>query len=182
MFFYILTFILNMTKKTVLIFFCVFGIGNIFCQINLPMVIATSGAYFKPSTFTPSLSWTIGECINETFNANNNTLTQGFQQNFEYIITIDINEIKEKDFFIKVFPNPSSDFITISISTPNKKQADYFIVIYDLQGKIVYTANYNKNEFLINMLPYTIGTYILGISNSEHKSIYKYKIVKTNKK
>ena len=49
-----------------------------FSQSNESEVIATSGEYFEEAGI--SLSWTLGETINETFSNENFILTQGFQQ------------------------------------------------------------------------------------------------------
>ena len=49
-----------------------------FSQSNESEVIATSGEYFEGAGI--SISWTLGETINETFSNENIILTQGFQQ------------------------------------------------------------------------------------------------------
>lgn len=154
------------------------GFGSVFCQTNQPNIITNSGDYFKPNTSSPSLSWTIGECITETLSSTNNILTQGFQQNFEYIIQPGINENKN-NYSIKVFPNPASDLITISIKPLTQKSSDYLIELYDLNGKMLYTVNYTQNEFQLDMNTYPTGTFLLKVMTNRNKTLQNFKIQKS---
>ena len=164
-------------KKTILLIFMFFGFGSIFSQTNHPEVITSAGDYFKPNASSPSLSWTMGESVTETFSSTNNILTQGFQQGHYNIVAID--EIKDKDVSIKVFPNPTTDFISISIKSLTEKNSDYLIELYDLQGKKLFTANYNQNDFRLNMATYPVGTFLLKVLTKENKTLQNFKIQKT---
>lgn len=164
-------------KKTILIILYVFGFGSVFCQTNQLEVITTSGDYFKPSPTSPSLSWTAGEPVTETFSSSGNVLTQGFQQS-NYNITA-IDEVKVKDISINVFPNPTSDFITIAITSLNGTNADYVVALYDLQGQLLYTANYSNTEFELDLSSYPTGTYILTVLTKENQTVQNFKIQKT---
>ena len=64
-----------MLRKTILLIFMLFGFGSVFSQTNQPEVITSAGDFFKPNTSTPTLSWTLGECITETYSSANNILT-----------------------------------------------------------------------------------------------------------
>ena len=163
-------------KKTILLIFMLFGFGSVFCQTNQPEVITSAGDYFKPNASSPTLSWTMGECITETYSSANNILTQGFQQDTVYNIGIIDNP--DKDFSIKVFPNPATDFITVSINSLTEKTSDYLIELYDLQGKKLYTATYNQDEFKLDMLTYPAGTFVLKVMTKGNKTLQNFKIQK----
>ena len=163
-------------KKTFLILLYLFAFSRVYCQSNQPEIIATSGGYFKPLLSTPSLSWTIGENIVETYSSANNFLTQGFQQGHYNAVAID--ESIDKNLSINVFPNPTTDFITISIKSLIEKDNVFFIELYDLQGKILYTVNYNQNEFKLDMLTYPAGTFLLKIMTKGNKCLQNFKIQK----
>ncbi len=165
-------------KKTILLIFMLFGFGSVFCQTNQPEVISSSGDYFKPNASSPTLSWTMGECITETQTSANNIITQGFQQNFEYIIGVGITENPDKDFSIKVFPNPATDFITVSINPLTGKASEYLIELYDLQGKKLYTATYTQDEFKLDMFTYPAGTFMLKVMTKGNKTLQNFKIQK----
>jgi hypothetical protein len=154
-----------------------FGFASVFCQTNQPEVVATAGDFFKPNTSTPSLSWTMGECITESYTSANNILTQGFQQGHYKVDTTGINE-NRTNYSIKVFPNPTSDFITVSIKPLTEKTSDYLIELYDLQGKKLYTADYNQDEFKLDMLTYPAGTFLLKVMTKGNKALQNFKIQK----
>ncbi len=70
-----------------------------------------------------------------------------------------INNIKE----FKIFPNPSSDIITI-ITT--QTQSINEITIYDINGKKVYKSEYdNLNTVNINVSHLNVGIYIIKTNN-----------------
>ncbi len=165
-------------KRMILLILFLVGFGNVFSQTNQPQVISSSGDYFKPDSSSLSLSWTMGECITETHTSISNTITQGFQQNFEYIISVGITENPDKDFSIKVFPNPTKDFITVSIKPLIDKISNYFIELYDLQGKKLYAATYNQDQFNLDMISYPAGTFLLKVMINENKIIQNFKIQK----
>ena len=154
-----------------------FGFGSVFCQTIQPNIITTSGDYFKPNTSSPSLSWTIGECITETYSSTNNMLTQGFQQGHYNAVAID--EISDKDFSITVFPNPTSDFINISIKSLSENPAIYIIELYDLQAKKLYTTSNYQEEFQMDMHTYPAGTYLLKVMTIGNKLLQNFNIQKT---
>ncbi len=154
-----------------------FGFRSVFCQTNQPEVITSSGDFFKPNASSPTLSWTLGECITETYYSAYNIITQGFQQDSLYIIGI--TENPDKEFFIKIFPNPTSDFITISINPLTGKSSDYIIELYDLLGKKLYTGTYRQNEIQLDMFTYPTGTYLLKVMMKGNKTLQNFKIQKT---
>jgi len=119
----------------------------------------------------------MGESITETYTSTYNILTQGFQQGHYNIVAVD--EIKDKDVSIKVFPNPTTDFITISIKSLTEKSIGYLIELYDLQGKKLYTLNYNQDDYRLNMSTYPIGTFLLKVMTKGNISLQNFKIQKT---
>ena len=73
------------------------------------------------------------------------TLTQGF---FSVLQTIpaSITEQEELQGAIAIYPNPASDDIFIRTQAGNSVN---HVVIYDIAGKILYSNDFNKNEFSI---------------------------------
>jgi len=58
------------------------------------------------------ISWTIGEPVIETVSSGSSVLTQGFHQTKLTVTTID--ELLFSDLELKVYPNPTSEFVIIS--------------------------------------------------------------------
>jgi hypothetical protein len=163
-------------KKTFIVVFAVTGVIQTFGQNARLDVIASSGEFFSNST--NSLSWTIGECIPETFISSGNTLTQGFQQSL-YVVT-SINELMVEGIFVKAYPNPFSDFINISVKTDNDVVKTIGIELYDSQGKILFLDKFSSDFVQLNMKNYSSGFYVLKVKVPESKILQNFKIQKIN--
>jgi len=98
-------------------------------QLHAQEVIASDGNF--ATTVDGSLSWTLGEIVTETFTLTNH-LTQGFQQNYEDLVSID--ELGQEIVF-SVFPNPFQGEITLQVSDA---LPDYQIKVLDYQSKILF--------------------------------------------
>jgi type IX secretion system substrate protein len=118
---------------------------GISAQSLTPTVIASTGGF--SSNANGSLSYTVGEMtMVQTFSANNNILTQGFQQPND--ISIGILEVTQDDFgsFV-VYPNPAVDNTWLAFQMPEAGRVT--ISLYDMLGqKIsdVYAANYSNGK------------------------------------
>lgn len=78
-----------------------------------------------------------------------------------------VTAIEEERYLVdaKVFPNPVSDVLTISIKTPAKK-----IQLYDLSGRIVYEElSGNQTTLKINCNSFIEGMYVLRIDEKAIK-------------
>tara|TARA_B110000003_G_C16532195_1_gene489344 strand:+ start:163 stop:627 length:465 start_codon:yes stop_codon:yes gene_type:complete len=143
----------------ILLFFPMIGFG----QILSPSVIGSAGASFNNSTFSTDL--TVGEVTIETFN-NITILTQGFHQVIE-----DINiDIVNLNLNIKVYPNPTSNFLIIELE--QNVNADLFV--YDINGKLVIKDKLNKEQQ--KQLDFSFlnqGNYLLHINIADHQSVYQ---------
>ncbi|MEN8250213.1 MAG: hypothetical protein ABFS32_14870, partial [Bacteroidota bacterium] len=60
------------------------------------------------------ISWTVGEPVIETVSDGTNTLTQGFHQT--KLTVTSVNEFSISGIELKVFPNPTEDYVHIHIS------------------------------------------------------------------
>lgn len=84
-------------------------------------------------------------------------------------LVVSTTDVKLVDNQIKIFPNPTSDFINIDL-IENK---DFEVSISDLESKIIYNG---KNINKINISEYKVGAYILKLKIEN--SIYYFKILK----
>jgi len=102
---------INPMKKILLIIVIAFSYTIGYSQNLKPDVISSAGGFYANNN--NSLSWTIGECIPETFFNSGNKLTQGFQQGiFDIKTKIDNTENRIK---INLFPNPATDFVNLEM-------------------------------------------------------------------
>ncbi len=83
----------------------------------------------------------------------------------DYSLTLGVDEYKNREKIVSVFPNPASDNISIRVLEPNYNLKD--IVITDMQGRLL--KNGYQHEVDISDLPE--GLYLLHIEFENYKSI-----------
>ena len=140
----------------VIIAFFLFGIA-----VHAQEVISTAGSYGE--TTSGSLSWTVGEPVIETITDGTNTLTQGFQQS-KLTVTA-INDLKVPGIELSVYPNPTADYIILSIDDvkTNGRSSQLSLQLYDINGKLLQNEKITGNETSIDMSNLMPATYILKV-------------------
>jgi len=84
-----------------------------------------------------------------------------------------VNLIKNKPDELKIYPNPVNDYLYLN-NVLNKST----ITIYDMNGKIVYSYKFEKNNIKIDMTSFEQGTYFVSISNEKSTIVRKVLKVK----
>ncbi len=86
-----------------------------------------------------------------------------------------LSAIANKDLStLKIYPNPASDMITVSLP---EQFIEFSIVFYDNNGKKIYETSIDKNDATIDISHLKAGIYYLKISNNS-RTIIKKLIVK----
>ncbi len=148
------------------IFFAEIAIGQ-----SLDMkLISSSGDSFNNSSY--QLDWSIGECVTATFVSPDFLITQGFHQNSYQIMSIEDLCV---DIKIKVYPNPTTNFVTLKVE--NSKTGNMQYTLTSVYGKTLEMKEITKNQERINFSDFTIGTYFISISEN-NKLIKTFKIIK----
>jgi len=84
-----------------------------------------------------------------------------------------ITELSKNENTIEIFPNPSSEFVTVkAVSAINK------IEVYDSYGKLLSTFQPGCNDFTINIKSYLQGVYFFIVKSNNAFPNY-FKIIKT---
>lgn len=160
--------------KRVFTFLLILTSVNLYSQQVSPEVIASAGDHFENEDI--SISWTLGEPVISTLSGEY-ILTQGFHQDL-YIIT-SIDEVEIEDFDIQIFPNPTPDYVNISINSTKKQNSHIVLQLFDMNGRLLKEMNKNKLEqsIRINLQSFERANYFLKIIiNNQTKT---YKILKT---
>lgn len=162
-----------MKKIILFVVICFLG-GYSFGQSISSQVVATAGEHSETSEL--SVSWTLGEIAIETLESSSVTLYQGFQQGYFEITSIEDPMINNVE--LKVYPNPATDYVYISIESDEIKSA--LIQLYDLDGKMVLNEQwqYIEGPFKINLDGLASSQYILKVSAKSGKLLQTYKIIK----
>lgn len=152
-------------KKLYFVFAGVLFTLGMNAQMLTPTVIASTGGF--SSNANNSLSYTVGEMtMVQTFSANGNILTQGFQQPND--MTVGLIDITQDDFgaFV-VYPNPAVDNAWLGFTMPEAGKVT--IVMYDVIGQKIsdiYTANYESGKIVTqaNTSLYAAGEYFMTLT------------------
>lgn len=150
-------------KTKILLLFLFFLFLKSTGQVIDPYLISFTGNSI--SNGSNSLDYSLGEILIETLSDSSFYCTQGLLQP-NYNSTIGIVEISRNE--VNVYPNPTSDKITIRSSTTLKTE------IVNLLGEII--GEYNSND--ISIQEFENGIYYLKIFNSKNELIKSQTIIK----
>ncbi len=151
----------------ILIFFIKIGFAQTTPNMQL---LSTSGDRFNSTNY--QLDWSIGECVTATHKTDSYVITQGFHQD-TYIITLVKDLAKNTD--ISVFPNPTSDMLTVRCD--NCKNNSSILTVTDTQGKIIRQKIITSKDEHINLSGYADGIYFLSVKQ-QNELIKTFNIIK----
>lgn len=133
-------------------------------------LIGSAGAHNTSPAFG-SLDWSVGEPMVNTFApASGPVLSQGFQQVFVSAITGVKDRPAEPDFFLEVFPNPSSDWVNIRADEPLRFR------VLSLLGQEIIPMGAWSTSHQLSMSGYAAGTYLLEIQCFGYRSVKLFKL------
>jgi hypothetical protein len=154
--------------------------GIMHAQSLSPTVISSAGGFYENSA--GKLSFTVGETMVQTFH-NNNFLTQGFQQPFDYSVAV--AEPSKEGVNFGVFPNPSSGYVYLVLNSKINAKVD--IRLLDAVGKTVvrdhFTHSSGVNAYSYNWSNLASGMYMVEVvttdllTNVTTKSMKKINII-----
>jgi hypothetical protein len=155
-------------KSTLHIFIAFITSNFIFSQEN---IVSSGNSITGPNG---SASYTVGQIAYNYLSDSTTNISEGLQQPIE-VITLSFDNFDVNANLIKVYPNPITDFITLSTETSfNGSYA-----LYDLQGKLLEEKKITGVENRIDFQNLSIGVYILNVfSNTNLKK--QFKIIKNN--
>ncbi len=142
-----------------------------FGQTVSPELVSSSGDSFSSASY--QLDWSIGECVTATHSAGSYVIAQGFHTN-----TFVISTVKDlrADVEISVYPNPTSDFITLNFAkVQNFGKVSYTLT--DFSGKVLQTTELKSETQQINFTNRAGGTYFITIS-LDNQLVKSFQIIK----
>lgn len=152
--------------KKIYFLLCSAFIGlSVGAQSLSPQVIASTGGF--SSNANGSLSYTVGEMtMVQTFSANGNILTQGFQQPNDNITGL-IDLTKDEFGSFVVYPNPAVDNLWFGFQFPEEGKVQ--VVLFDAIGQKVtdvYNSTYDNGKIVerLNVNTYAAGVYLLTMN------------------
>lgn len=153
------------------ILYLVFLFLQLAYAISAQQVISSAGETKQITGY--EISWTLGEPMIETFTSGSAILTQGFHQS-KLIVTA-INEPGVLLTDLQVYPNPTSDFVTIRFDS---ETAEKQYSLLDMTGKRIYIHQFTEMETKVDMSSLSSGTYLLQVGTKKTNLIQSFKIIK----
>jgi hypothetical protein len=134
----------------------IFGLCSAAIQAQ-QQVIATSGNAVDYTS--GSISWTIGEPVVSTLASSDKVLNQGFQQS-----SLNLKAVNpDPDLKISVWPNPTINWLTLSVEKPDQ----ILFQLFDLDGKLLQTNTLNDITTNIDFSDFISGAYQIKIVKGE---------------
>jgi len=134
--------------------------------------ILSAGKTVKNSNY--SMSYSIGELSIATYKKTTVTLTQGQQQG--NLIITSLNEIENTGIQAKAYPNPTSNFVMLSIEGNNTSDLEYTLT--NVSGSLLLSEKNLSEQQKISMNQYKSGIYFLTVSDRRNNNIHTFKIIK----
>lgn len=145
------------------------GLFLLAVSVNAQQVISTQGNSYSNASHT--IDYTIGETVTATVSNGSNDLTQGFHQTNVVITNV---EDLDANILVNIFPNPTSDFVNLSV----EKFEGLTLQIYDAAGKLVEQTELSQSLTSFKVSHYSNGTYLLTLTHKKDKKVKAYKIIK----
>ncbi|HPL94660.1 MAG TPA: T9SS type A sorting domain-containing protein [Paludibacteraceae bacterium] len=120
-----------------------------------------------------SVSYSVGQVVYTNNTGTNGSVAQGVQQAYE-IFTVGIKET-ELNIFLTVFPNPTTDYLTLSIGEFDMSNLSY--QLYDMNGKLLQNEKITGNQTSIVMSNLFPANYFLRVIHG-NKEVKTFKIIK----
>ncbi len=121
-----------------------------------------------------SVSYSIGQVFYTSQENSSATIVQGVQHTYE-VTQVGTNETSV-NISVSVFPNPSTDYLTLEINDFGIETLSY--QLRNMQGMLIKKEQIISQKTIISMEALSPATYILQITNEETNLVNSFKIIK----
>ena len=122
-----------------------------------------------------SSSYSVGQVAYQTHTGTNGSVAQGVQQPFEISVVTAIEEAKGINLSVSAYPNPTTDYLTLSIKEFDISNVSYQLL--DMNGKLLQNEKITGNQTSIVMSNLVPATYFVKVVQ-ENKEVKTFKIIK----
>ena len=120
-------------------------------------------------------SYTVGQVVYITNTGTNGSSAQGVQQPFEISVVSGVEEAQDISLEIMVYPNPTTDFISLKIE--NYEVLNLRYQLYDINGSLLEDNIIDGSETSIVISSLMPATYFLKVTDNM-KVVKTFKIIK----
>ena len=122
-----------------------------------------------------SASYSVGQVVYTTNTGITGSVAQGVQQPYEISTVTGIEEANGINLTVTAYPNPTTDYLTLSIAEFNISKLSY--QLYDMQGKLLLNEKITGNQRSIVMSNLVPATYFVKVIQG-NKEVKTFKIIK----
>lgn len=122
-----------------------------------------------------STSYSIGQVVYQTHTGTNGSVAEGVQQAYEISVVTAIEQAKNIDLTVTAYPNPVTDYLTLSISEFKLSGLSY--QLFDMSGKLLLNEKITSSQTPIVMSQLGSASYLLVVKQ-ENIRLKTFKIVK----
>lgn len=144
-------------------------------SINLSAQQAITSSGGNASGTGGTASYSVGQ-VNFTFNTSTSgSVSQGVQLPYEIFALTGVDEAKNLSINLSAFPNPTFDYLTLTIESASTKNLTY--QLFDTNGKLIISQKLDGLETKVGMNNYAAATYYVSVTEN-NKIIKTFKIIK----
>ena len=122
-----------------------------------------------------SASYSVGQAVYTSNTETGGTVAQGVQQPYEIWVETTIEEAKGINLLVTAYPNPTTDYLTLSISEFEISNLTY--QLYDISGKLLQSEKITGNQTSIVMSNLVPANYFVKVIQG-NKEVKTFKIIK----
>ena len=122
-----------------------------------------------------SVSYSVGQVVYTTNTGTNGSVAQGVQQPYEISVVTAIEDAKGINLSVSAYPNPTTDYLTLSIDAFNISNLSY--QLYDMNGKVLQSKKITGNQTNIAMSSLVPSIYFVRVITG-NQSVKVFKIIK----
>jgi hypothetical protein len=147
----------------------------LFCTtvIQAQETITTSGGNATGTGGT--VSYTVGQVAYTTNRGATGIVAQGVQQPYEILVVTGLDEARGISLEISVYPNPTSDFLKLTIESYKLENLSY--QLYNINGDVLQNGKIVGKETVIQTGDLLPAAYFLQIRDNQ-KEVKTFKIIK----
>ena len=124
----------------------------------------TTAAGSEATGTTGTVSFSVGLVDYVAYNNSTVSVNQGIQQAYEIFSVVGVQTPNPK-FNLSLYPNPTTNFITLSIDAAHIKNLSY--KVYDITGKQITLQKINSTTTQISMEELLVTTYFVSVFSTE---------------
>lgn len=123
-----------------------------------------------------SASYSVGQVVYTTHTGTSGSVAEGVQQPYEISVVTAIEEAKGINLSVTAYPNPTTDYLTLSIGEFDISNLSY--QLYDMNGRLLQNEKITGSQTSIVMSNLVPATYFVKVIQGS-KEVKTFKIIKT---